>query len=208
MVLEDLMRRACKRLFLKLKNDMSLKKTYRAGYFVIEMQSIDTYRNIYVEIHIEHELGDFKLICGKEYLTEEEIKKNKEAIEQGKEPPHKRGDKPYNLVGLVDDGFEGKDLTPANINARLYHFFDDLKRFYQMSPEETKPALLSINVISEKKEDFYEYAEKTKVHYLDPTQPIMSFLLEFSRYVDEHDKEKKETEKMETEELGKGKKEK
>ena len=108
MTLERLTRRLCKWLFLKLQKDLSLRKVFRAGYFYDEMQVLNTCRNIYVEASVEHDLGNFKLICEKIYLTEEEEKKNKEAIDKGEEPPHKRGDKEYNLVGLVDDEYKGK----------------------------------------------------------------------------------------------------
>lgn len=224
MKLEDLMRRACKWLFLKLQKDLSLRKVFRTGYFYDEMQVLNTCRNIYVEASVEHELGNFKLICEKIYLTEEEEEKNEEVREENKvieeenaridkenkeknekkskkakkEIPFKRGDKEYNLIGLVDDEFKGKDLAPKDIYARLYHFFDNLKRFYSVLPDETKPALLSMNVIGEKEEDLDEYAEKTKVHYIDPT-PIMPFLFDFRRYLDEEDEARKEAEKMETE---------
>ena len=230
MALENLMRKACKWLFLRLKDDMTMRKAYRLDNLLTEMQGIRDYRNIYVEISLEHELGNIKLICEKEYLTEEEERKNQEVREENKlieeenagidkenkeknekkpkkekkKIPFRRGDKPYNLVGLVDDGYEHpRDITEKNINARLYHYFSNLRRFYEMFPDETKPVLLTINVIAEKKEDFDKYTEKTKVYYLDSPTLIIPFLLEFGKYRDHADKAKKDSQMLELG-LGKG----
>ena len=171
---------------------MSMKKVYRIDFLTNEMQMVNDYRNIHVEMAVEHELGNFRFVCVKEYLTEEQEKGNDEARKQGKDEPYKRGDRPYNLVGLVDDVYKGEDITLMDVYARLYHFFDNLRKFYKMFPNETKPVLLSINVIGEKQEDFDKYTEKTKIHYLDEPVLIIPFLLDFSRYRDSKDKADKE----------------
>jgi len=197
MDLERLTRRLCKWLFLRLEDDMNMRKVYREDNFVDEMQIISTYRNIYVEAVIEHEIRNLRIICGKENLTEADIKINEKAIAEGKEPPKKRGEKPYTLIGLVDDKYEGNDLTRENIQVRLYHFFANLKKFYKMFPKETKPAILSINVIGETEEDIDEYTQHTVIHYLSHTEPIIPFLLDFGKYVDHENEAKRKVEELE-----------
>jgi len=94
-----------KQRFMSLDDLLLLRKTYRLPIFCSEMQIVDTYFDKNIEICLEHDsFGIVRLVCEKEFLTEGEKQENKEVAEKGKEPLFKRGDKHYNLIGLVKKG--------------------------------------------------------------------------------------------------------
>jgi hypothetical protein len=185
MNLDSLVRKICKWAFLKLEDTMTMRKSYRAENFGDEMQVINTYRNLCIEISLEHALDTITLVCRKEDLTKEEKGKNKQA----KKEIHRRGDKPYLLIGVIDDGYKGYEgFTPENgenrLQLRMHSLFNDLKKFYIMYPDSTHPVLLSIRTVADTDEELDKYKEKTKIHYIRPTY-IMPFLMEFGRRTDE-----------------------
>ncbi|MBW2982207.1 hypothetical protein KY343_04980 [Candidatus Woesearchaeota archaeon] len=197
MNLDKLVRRLCRWAFLRLKDDMNMRKVYRVDNFCDEMQVINTYRNLCIEISLEHALDTMTLVCEKEPLTKEEKTENEEAEYAGRDIPNKIGDNPYLLIGVVDDGYKGYEgFSPENgqgiIHMRMFSLFNDLRKFYKMYPKATRPIILSIKVAADTPEELTEYEEKTKIHYIKPLN-IMSFLMEVSRKKDHAEEEERQS---------------
>ena len=176
---------------------MAMKKVYRTDNFGDEMQVIKSYRNLCIEVSLEHALDTITLVCVKEPLTEEEKTANEKSEHAGRDIPYKIGDKPYSLIGVIDDGYKGYEgFTPENgqgkIHIRMYSLFNDLKKFYKMYPKSTRPIISSIKVVADTTEELNEYEKKTKIHYIEPLN-IMSFLMEISRRKDHGEEEERQS---------------
>jgi len=138
---------------------------YRIELFSGIVVAAESYRNLNLEFVLEHpKFGYIRFLCEKKTLSPQEIDENKAAKETGQPQPHWRGNKSYNITGIVYDQDKIKDMskeeTKAKLGIDIADLFINLEEDYKKDPK-TAPIALTITSIG----DLFKYMQSNKIGF-------------------------------------------